>query len=285
MRPERGLGVRRSVSRTHSSSSQPRRLSPRDAEIARGLDTRLAGSATLHKEHDRVRDDGDDGRVQQEPGPPAVSCEQQNKPPLLGTTDFRGRALVRTSIHTLRAGSPAVVVAGTEMCLGASTEISSSLRRTVRTALDHGCGRHRHPRGAGRRRSRARRQATDSPSAADSDVSARDGRMAKHCWARRAASLDSQLGSASVRECPPKASDLYVSKLGWCLLATATSVFIVVVAIALWRPDKWTGLVLLGLFGLYAGVMGVVGTSAFVLTALVRSKRAADRAEQAASDS
>jgi hypothetical protein len=52
-----------------------------------------------------------------------VSCEQQDKPPLLGTPDFRGRALDRTSIRTLRASSPAVVVAGTEMCLGASTEI------------------------------------------------------------------------------------------------------------------------------------------------------------------
>ena len=52
-----------------------------------------------------------------------MSCEQQNRPPLLGTTDFRGRALDRTSNHTLRANSPVVVVAGTEMCLGASTEI------------------------------------------------------------------------------------------------------------------------------------------------------------------
>ena len=99
------------------------RARTRDAEIVRGLDTGLAGSATLHDEHDRVPDGGDDGRVQQEPGPPPVSCEQQNKPPLLGTPDFRGRALDRTSIRTLRAGSPAVVVAGTEMCLGASTEI------------------------------------------------------------------------------------------------------------------------------------------------------------------
>jgi hypothetical protein len=99
------------------------RARTRDAEVVRGLDTRLAGSATLHDEHDRVRDDGDDGQVQNEPGPPTVSCEQQNRPPLLGKPDFRGRALDRTSIRTLRASSPAVVVAGTEMCLGASTEI------------------------------------------------------------------------------------------------------------------------------------------------------------------
>jgi uncharacterized membrane protein len=76
----------------------------------------------------------------------------------------------------------------------------------------------------------------------------------------------------------------YVSKLGWCLLATITSVLVVLVAIALWRPDKWTGVVLLALFGLYVGTILIVGTSAFVATAVVRSRRAADRAEQSASN-
>jgi hypothetical protein len=60
--------------------------------------------------------------------------------------------------------------------------------------------------------------------------------------------------------------------------------FVAMVAAIFWRPDKWTGLVLVGLFGLYVGAMLIVGTSAFVISALVRAKRAADRAEQAASD-
>jgi hypothetical protein len=75
-----------------------------------------------------------------------------------------------------------------------------------------------------------------------------------------------------------------VSRVGWWLLATITLAFVVIVGAILWRPDKWTGLVLIDLFGLYLGAMLIVGTSAFVISALVRSKRAADRAEQAASD-
>jgi len=60
--------------------------------------------------------------------------------------------------------------------------------------------------------------------------------------------------------------------------------FVVIVAAILWRPDKWTGFVLVELFGLYLGAMLIVGSSAFVISALVRSKRAADRAEQAGFD-
>jgi hypothetical protein len=75
-----------------------------------------------------------------------------------------------------------------------------------------------------------------------------------------------------------------VSRVGWWLLATITLAFVVIVGAILWRPDKWTGFVLVELFALYLGAMLIVGTSAFVISALVRSKRAADRAEQAASD-
>jgi hypothetical protein len=75
-----------------------------------------------------------------------------------------------------------------------------------------------------------------------------------------------------------------VGRVGWWLLTATTLAFIVLVAAAAWAPDKWTGIVILELFGLYLGAMLIVGTAAFVITALVRSKRAADRAQRAAPD-
>ena len=78
--------------------------------------------------------------------------------------------------------------------------------------------------------------------------------------------------------------DLSVGRVGWWLLTATTLAFIVLVAAAAWAPDKWTGIVILELFGLYLGAMLIVGTAAFVITALVRSKRAADRAQRAAPD-
>jgi hypothetical protein len=52
-----------------------------------------------------------------------------------------------------------------------------------------------------------------------------------------------------------------VSRVGWWLLAAITLVFGAMVAAIFWRPDKWTGLVLVGLFGIYVGAMLIVGTS------------------------
>ena len=75
-----------------------------------------------------------------------------------------------------------------------------------------------------------------------------------------------------------------VGRIGWWLLVGISTAFIVLVAAAVWRPDKWTGVFLLSLAALYVGVMAVVGTVAFVVTSLVRSKRAADQAQRAAAD-
>jgi hypothetical protein len=75
-----------------------------------------------------------------------------------------------------------------------------------------------------------------------------------------------------------------VGRVGWSLLTATTLAFIVVLAAAAWAPDEWTGIVILELLGLYLGAMLIVGTAAFVFTALVRSKRAVDRAQRASPD-
>jgi hypothetical protein len=67
-------------------------------------------------------------------------------------------------------------------------------------------------------------------------------------------------------------------------MTATTLAFVAVLAAATWKPDEWTGTVILELLGLYLAAMLIVGTTSFVITALVRSKRAADRAEGAAPD-
>jgi hypothetical protein len=70
-----------------------------------------------------------------------------------------------------------------------------------------------------------------------------------------------------------------VGRIGWWLLAFITAAFIAFAAAVVWDPDKWNGVALLGLTALYVGAMLVVGVVAFVVTALVRSRRAANQAQ------
>jgi hypothetical protein len=63
-----------------------------------------------------------------------------------------------------------------------------------------------------------------------------------------------------------------------------TFVVVAMIVVALWESDEYTGEVIFQLVGLYVVVMLIVGIPDFVITSLVRSKRAADRAQRANPD-